>query len=140
MMEVTPNFSLNFYCFGLFTHIALNRLLLQVYRAPTLWVIAQKESSRRVVEVGCECFFGLSGCISSGVRTYDQLALLASIVHNVYIDDGWVAAEYLIRCKAGSWKKENTIETVKCCNLEWIIDTEQRGEYMPEEVTILLLR
>ena len=32
---------------------------------PTLWVIAQKESSRRVVEVGCERFFGLSGYISS---------------------------------------------------------------------------
>ncbi len=28
---------------------------------PTLWIIAQRDSSRRVVEVGCECFFGLSG-------------------------------------------------------------------------------
>ena len=35
---------------------------------PTLWVIAQKESSRRVVEVGCERFFGLSGYISSPRR------------------------------------------------------------------------
>ncbi len=27
---------------------------------PTLWIIAQWESSRHVVEVGCEHFFGLS--------------------------------------------------------------------------------
>ena len=106
---------------------------------PTLWVIAQRESSRRVVEVGCERFFGLSGYISSprrtrlGVRTYERLAMLASIVHTVYIDDALVAAEYLRRCKAGSWKKENTAEAVKCWNLERIIDAELRGESMPEE-------
>jgi hypothetical protein len=106
---------------------------------PTLWVIAQKELSRRVVEVGCERFFGLSGYISSprrtrlGVRTYERLAMLASIVHTVYINDALVAAEYLRRCKAGSWKKENTVEAVKCWNLERIIDAELRGESMPEE-------
>ncbi len=106
---------------------------------PTLWVIAQKELSRRVVEVGCERFFGLLGYISSprrtrlGVRTYERLAMLASIVHTVYIDDALVAAEYLRRCKAGSWKKENTVEAVKCWNLERIIDDELRGESMPEE-------
>ena len=52
---------------------------------PTLWVIAQRESSRRVVEVGCERFFCLSGYISSsrqtrlGVRMYAHLAMLASL-------------------------------------------------------------
>ncbi len=66
------------------------------------------------MEVGCEHFFGLSGYISSprrtrlGVRTYKRLAMLASIVHTVYIDNARVAAEYLRRCKAGAWKKENT--------------------------------
>ena len=63
----------------------------------------------------------------------DTLAMLASIVHTVYIDDALVAAEYLRRCKAGSWKKENTVEAVKCWNLERIIDAELRGESMPEE-------
>jgi hypothetical protein len=87
---------------------------------PTLWIIAQRESSRHVVEVGCERFFGLSGYISSprqtrpGVRTYECLAMLASIVHTVYIDNTCLAAEYLRRCKAGTWKKENTVEAVKC--------------------------
>ena len=106
---------------------------------PTLWVIAQRESSRRVVEVGCERFFGPSGYISSprrtrlGVRTYECLAMLASIVHTVYIDDALVAAEYLRRCKAGSWKKENTLDAVKCWNLERILHAEQHGESMPEE-------
>jgi hypothetical protein len=33
MREGTPNSPLNFYCFVLFTHITLNRLLPQVYRA-----------------------------------------------------------------------------------------------------------
>ncbi len=66
---------------------------------PTLWIIAQQESSRHVVEVGCEHFFGLSGYISSprrtrlGVRTYERLAMLVFIVHTDYIDDTWVAAE-----------------------------------------------
>ena len=87
---------------------------------PTLWIIAQRKYSRRVVEVGCEHFFGLSVYISLprqtrlGVRTYKCLAMLASIVHTVYIDNAWVAAEYLRRCKAGAWKKENTAEAVTC--------------------------
>ena len=73
----------------------------------------QKEASRRVVEVGCEQFFGLSGYISSarrsrlGVRHYERLAMLASIMQKVYIDSEWVAKEYLRRCKqplgAGIW-------------------------------------
>ena len=36
---------------------------------PTLWIIAQREAARRVVEVGCEQFFGLSGYISSPRRS-----------------------------------------------------------------------
>jgi hypothetical protein len=36
---------------------------------PTLWVIVQREASRRMTEVGCERFFNLSGYISSPQRT-----------------------------------------------------------------------
>jgi hypothetical protein len=109
---------------------------------PTLWIIAQWESSRRIVEVGCECFFGLSGYISSprqtklGVRMYECLAVLAAIVHTVYIDNALVAAEYLRRCKARAWKKENTVEAVKCWSLECILDAEQHRQPMPEELTV----
>jgi hypothetical protein len=96
------------------------------------------------VEVGCERFFGLSGYISSPrqtrlrlrVRTYEHLAMLASIVHTVYIDNAWVALEYLRRCKAGTWKKEHTVEAAKCWNLERILDAEQRGQPMPKELTM----
>merc|ERR1711862_1073045 len=55
---------------------------------PTLWILIQCLASIRVVEVGCERFFSLSGYISSplrtqlGVRTYERLAMLASIVQN----------------------------------------------------------
>ncbi len=109
---------------------------------PTLWIIAQRKSARRVVEVGCEHFFGLSGYISLprrtrlGVRMYERLAMLASIVHTVYIDNTWVAVEYLRRCKAGAWKKENTAEAVRCWNLKHILDAEQHGQPMPEELTM----
>ena len=63
---------------------------------------------------------------------------IAFIVHTVYIDNTWVAAEYLRRCKAGSWKKENTAEAVACWNFEHILDAEQRGQPVPvpEELTM----
>jgi hypothetical protein len=82
---------------------------------PNLWILAQKEASRRVVEVGCEQFFGLSGYISSacrsrlGVRHYEHLAMFAMIMQKVYIyiDAEWVAKEYLHRCKQNKWKEED---------------------------------
>jgi hypothetical protein len=83
---------------------------------PTLWIIAQCEAAWRVVEVGCEQFFDLSGYISSprrsrlGVRTYKRVAMLASIIQSVYIDDDWVAQQHIEHCKKRSWKKENTEE------------------------------
>jgi hypothetical protein len=46
----------------------------------------QKEASRCVKEVRCERFFGLSGYVSLawgtqlGVRNYERLAMLSSIV------------------------------------------------------------
>jgi hypothetical protein len=109
---------------------------------PTLWIIAQREAARRVVEVGCERFFGLSGYISSprrsrlGVRTYERVAMLASIIQNVYIDNDWVAQQYIERGKRGSWKKENTEEALKCWNLERIIDAEQQGKDAPSELNM----
>ncbi len=42
----------------------------------------------------------------------------------------------LRRCKAGAWKKENTVEAVTCWNLERILDAEQHGQPMPEELTM----
>jgi hypothetical protein len=42
----------------------------------------------------------------------------------------------LRRCKAGAWKKENTVEAVTCWNLEHILDAEQHGQPMPEELTM----
>ena len=68
---------------------------------PTLWIIAQREAARQVAEVGCERFFDLSGDIASprrsrlGMRTYKCLAMMASIIQNVYIDNDWVAQQYI---------------------------------------------
>jgi hypothetical protein len=68
------------------------------------------------------------------VRTYERVAMLASIIQNVYIDNDWVAQEYIERCKRGSWKKESTEEALKCWNLELIIDAEQQGNAAPSEL------
>jgi hypothetical protein len=91
---------------------------------PTLWILTQHEAFRRVVEVGCEHFFGLSGYISSprrtrlGVRNYERLA----------INPEWVAREYLTWSKSDTWKQANDDESLKCWNLERILEAEQFGE------------
>jgi hypothetical protein len=109
-------------------------------RFPTLFVIVQREVSRRVVEVGCERFFGLSGYISQsrrsmlGVRNYERIALLSFILLHVFIDANWAAEDYLKRCKAGVWKKENTVESLKCFNLERIINAvDGDGAELPRD-------
>jgi hypothetical protein len=51
--------------------------------------------------------------------------MLASIIQNIYIDNDWVAQQYIEQGKRGSWKKESTEEVLKCWNLEPIIDAEQ---------------
>jgi hypothetical protein len=63
--------------------------------------------------------------------------MLASIIQSVYIDNHWVAQEYIEQCKKGSWKKENsTVEALHCWNLERIIDAEQQGKDAPSELRL----
>ena len=40
------------------------------------------------------------------------------------IDINKLADEYLRRCKAEMWKKENTVDSLKCYNFERILDTD----------------
>ncbi|EJK77243.1 hypothetical protein THAOC_00936, partial [Thalassiosira oceanica] len=95
-----------------------------------------------VVEVGCERFFNLAGYISSprrtnlGVRTYERLAMLSCLLRKVYVDEEWVAQEYLRRCKAGAWKSEQDEESLKCWNLERIIESELIGAPVPVDLTM----
>ena len=49
-----------------------------------------------------------------GMRTYKQLAIMASIVENEHIDKEWMARKYLKRSKKGAWKKEHTEEALQC--------------------------
>ena len=53
-----------------------------------------------------------------------------------YIDNDWVAPQYIEQGKRGSWKKENTEEALKCWNLERIIDAEQQGKDAPSELNM----
>ncbi len=109
---------------------------------PNMWILVQREASRQVVEVGCEHFLGLSRYISSprrtrlGIRNYERIAMLASIMRVVYIDPEWVATEYLRQCKSGAWKKESNDEALKCWNLEQILDAERFGEPKPPQLTM----
>ena len=50
--------------------------------------------------------------------------MLANILRNVYVDPKWVAAEVLQRSKNGAWKKENMVESMKCFNLERILEAD----------------
>ena len=85
--------------------------------------MSQQYAVTRVIEVGCERFFNLSGYVSSpqctrlNVGNYKQLAILASLVHKVYVSEEWVLQEYLCRCETGAWK-EGTEDAPKCWNLE----------------------
>ncbi len=67
---------------------------------------------------------------------YKHVAMLASIIQNVYIDNNWVAQQYIERSKKGSQKKENTEEALKCPNLERIIDAEKQGRDIPDELRL----
>ncbi len=70
------------------------------------------------------------------MQTYKRLAILASIIQSVFIDNHWVAQQHIEQCKKGSWKKENTEEALKCWNLERIIDAEQQGKDAPSELKL----
>jgi hypothetical protein len=48
----------------------------------------------------------------------------------------WVADEYLMRCKARLWKKENSVESCKCFNIERIISAEENGLVAPDSLTV----
>ncbi len=108
----------------------------------TLWKVVQCEASCRVVEVGCERFFALSGYISApkctrlGVRNYERVAMLSSILKAVYADPEWVAQEYLRRCKNGAWKEGDDQDALKCWNLEQLLEAATFGQPKPTELTM----
>jgi hypothetical protein len=109
---------------------------------PTLWILVQRFASIRVVEVGCERFFGISGYVSAlrrsrlGVRTYERLAMLSSIIRSIYIDPKWVAEEYLRRGRQKKWKKLDDEEALKGWNLELEIEAELDNEAYALELTM----
>ena len=70
------------------------------------------------------------------MRTYESVAMLASIIQSVCIENYWVAQQYIEQCKKGSWKKENTEKALKCWNLEHMIDAEQQGKDTPAELRL----
>ena len=99
--------------------------------------------SNQIVELGCERFFlNLSGCVSSErqtnlkVRTYERLAVLASMIRKVYIDYERVTTEYLHCSREKLWDDDTTKETLKCFNLKRIIEAYLHGRDKPPELTI----
>jgi hypothetical protein len=47
-----------------------------------------------------------------------------------------IAEEYLRQCGAKAWKKENTIDSQKCFNLERILEAEMAGDSAPAPITL----
>ena len=70
------------------------------------------------------------------MRNYERISMLSNIVQSVFIDPECVTTEYLRRCKAGAWKKENTVEALKCYNLERILTASQYNLDTPDELRI----
>ena len=117
----------------LFDHTVSDFTRITKHKFPTAYVKCKKNAAQKVVEVGYNRFFTLSRYVSAPcytrlvVRVYKRLALLASMLQHVYIDDGWATREYFMWCKEEAYKKENTKETVKCWNLEHLIEAEMLG-------------
>ena len=62
--------------------------------------------------------------------------MLAYMLNHVYIDPKWVAEEYMRRCKAKAWKTQSTDESLKCFNIERILEAEVFGKANPKEVSM----
>ncbi len=54
------------------------------------------------------------GAHNLGSKNYECLAILSSIVQNVYVYEKWVAQEYKRRCKMNKWKKVDDDDALKC--------------------------
>ena len=91
-----------------------------------LWHVAVRNNFR-VLARDDRATRGWVRALLCSVRMYERLALLVSILRNVYIDDERVTKEYLKRCKEGAWKEENTKDAAKCWNIERVIGAELLG-------------
>jgi hypothetical protein len=61
--------------------------------------------------------------------------LFSTILNCVNIDPDEVAKEFFTRCKKGAWKKDNTIECLKCFNLERVIAADS-GMGSPKSISL----
>ena len=62
--------------------------------------------------------------------------MLSCLLRKVYVDEEWVAQEYLRRCKAGTWDSQTDEDSHKCWNLERIIEAELVGSPVPDDLTM----
>eukprot|EP00956_Cyclotella_meneghiniana_P017927 scaffold29530_cov42-Cyclotella_meneghiniana.AAC.3 len=63
--------------------------------------------------------------------------MLACMLNHVYIDPEWVAEVYMRRCKAKACKTQSTDESLKCFNLEKILESsEVFGMANPNDVSM----
>ena len=62
--------------------------------------------------------------------------MLAHMLNRVYIDPEWVAEVYMRRCKAKAWKTQSTDESLKCFNLERILEAEVFGMANPKDLSM----
>jgi hypothetical protein len=81
---------------------------------PYLHKLACCIASMRTNEVGCEQFFSIAGYVSNPrraslkVKHYECMAMLKHNLQQVYVDEDWVAKEYLSTEKNKGWDESET--------------------------------
>ena len=104
---------------------------------PYLYKLACCLASLRTNEVGCERFFSTAGYVSNPRRTrlnvgnYEAIAMLKHNIHHVYINEEWVANQYMTMEKEKSWDSVDQHNDNLVASLERELYAEESG--MPME-------
>ena len=109
---------------------------------PYLYKLACCLASLRTNEVGCERFFSTAGYVSNPRRTrlnvgnYEAIAMLKHNIHHVYVNEEWVANQYMTMEKEKSWDSADQYNDNLVASLERELYAEQSGlplEDLPQE-------
>lgn len=110
---------------------------------PYIYRLAVCLSAVRTNEVGCERFFSNAGYVSAPrrsclkVQNYEMISTLMRNIQRVYVDEQWVAREYLRMEKGKLWNNEETKDDDAVMDLEKEMHAEATGEREDEDIVEL---
>ena len=100
---------------------------------PYLYKLGCCLAALRTNEVGCERFFSIAGYVSNPRRTslkvhhYECIAMLKRNVQQIYIDEDWVAQQYMALEKSKGWDAMDTHNDKLVLTLEQELYAEELG-------------